>query len=345
MVGFHWLMVSCMMLFLAGCQDSGPVIEDDWQQYQQLFIDPAGFVIDSGNQDIAHSEGQGMGMLMSVSFGDRERFDSLWQWTKEHLQVNQTDKLFVWRWQQQEPHITDRNNATDGDILIAWALLRAFDRWHDESYRAEAEVIISDIRMKLVTFRHGQMLLLPGIYGFDKKEGITVNPSYWIFPALAAFRKLQPEESVWGGLIQSGLKLSSDISFGAWQLPPDWLQLTEGESKLSEQFPKRFSLDAVRVPLYMIWAGHNDQAVLMRVHAFWEQFTGIGAWPQWAELETTDVRMASQMQGVSSIALLTEGVVKKQVTEFPEMDWKNIDYYQATLAMLSRLVWQENEVK
>jgi len=331
------------LLVISGCQDGGPVKEGDWQQYQQNFIDQTGFVMDSGNQNIAHSEGQGVGMLLSVAFDDRKSFDSLWQWSKTHLQVNEADKLFVWRWRQQEPHITDRNNASDGDILIAWALLRAFERWHDESYRVEAEAIIDDIRMKLISFRNGQMLLLPGLYGFEKEGGITVNPSYWIYPALRAFQQHQPEEAAWGGLIQSGMKLSSEVSFGAWKLPPDWLQVAEGEMKPSDQFPKRFGLDAVRIPLYMIWAGYDRQETLYRVQAFWRQFSGDGAWPQWAELETTDVRMASRMQGVHSIALLTDYIVKNKPSGFPDIEWQAIDYYQATLAMLSRLVWQEKQ--
>jgi endoglucanase len=77
--------------------------------------------MDTGQGRISHSEGQGFTMLFAVHYGDRAQFDRVWQWTKRNLQVRD-DALLAWKWEQGA--VTDRNNASDADILVAWALAR-----------------------------------------------------------------------------------------------------------------------------------------------------------------------------------------------------------------------------
>ncbi len=109
-----------------------------WQAYKQRFITSTGRVIDTANGQISHSEGQGYGMLLAVAANDRGTFDRLWNWTRANLMVRD-DQLIAWRWTPgQRPPITDMNNATDGDILIAWALAEAAELWGDVSYRFRA---------------------------------------------------------------------------------------------------------------------------------------------------------------------------------------------------------------
>lgn len=96
-----------------------------WQGYKQRFVTSAGRVVDTANGQISHSEGQGYGMLLAVAANDRPTFERLWGWTRANLMVRD-DQLIAWRWTPgQRPPITDMNNATDGDILIAWALRRS----------------------------------------------------------------------------------------------------------------------------------------------------------------------------------------------------------------------------
>src|SRR5215469_10711553 len=95
-----------------------------WQQYRLRFITADGRVIDedSDPKGVTHTEGQGYGMLLAEAVGDRERFDLLWQWTQNNLR--RPDGLFSWKFAacgEQGDCITDKNNASDGDILIAWA--------------------------------------------------------------------------------------------------------------------------------------------------------------------------------------------------------------------------------
>ena len=85
-------------------------------------------MVDTANGGVSHSEGQGYGMLLAQSYGDRQQFDQLWAWTKRgNLQIRK-DRLLAWRWRPSGSGdagaVDDMNNASDGDVLVAWALLQ-----------------------------------------------------------------------------------------------------------------------------------------------------------------------------------------------------------------------------
>lgn len=69
----------------------------EWLKYKIKFISNDGRVIDTGNGNVSHSEGQGWGMLFSVAFNDQETFDKLYNWTSRHLS-RQHDALHAWRY-------------------------------------------------------------------------------------------------------------------------------------------------------------------------------------------------------------------------------------------------------
>ena len=115
-------------------------LETAWGTYKKRFV-RAGRVIDDVNR-ISHSEGQGYAMLIAVKAGDRAAFDEIWQWTKRELYVDPSG-LAAWKWDDRTASkVTDKNNASDGDILIAWALAEAAERWGSMTYREAARDII-----------------------------------------------------------------------------------------------------------------------------------------------------------------------------------------------------------
>ena len=106
----------------AGDAKLDEALSAQWQQYKAKFIDPSGRVIDNANGAISHSEGQGYSMLLAERFGDKDAFAKAWLWTRQNLLVR-PDRLAAWRWDPTStPHVTDTNNATDGDLFMAWAL-------------------------------------------------------------------------------------------------------------------------------------------------------------------------------------------------------------------------------
>ena len=95
---------------------------------------------------------------------DRAAFERIWAWTRANLMVRD-DQLIAWRWEPgQRPAVSDMNNASDGDILIAWALAEAAELWADVAHRASGRRIAVEIGRKLALFKspHGA-LLLPGV--------------------------------------------------------------------------------------------------------------------------------------------------------------------------------------
>lgn len=98
---------------------------DGWSTFKTRFMTAEGRIQDTGNKNVSHTEGQGYGMLMAVYYNDRSSFDSLWRWTQKNLS-NPSNGLFYWKYTpgKSDP-VSDKNNASDGDVLIAWALLKA----------------------------------------------------------------------------------------------------------------------------------------------------------------------------------------------------------------------------
>jgi len=315
---------------LAGCSSEN----QEWRQYQARFITPAGRIVDNGNDGVSHSEGQGYGMLLAVAAGDKRAFIRIWDWTRQHLQVR-GDHLFIWR---RRPGVSleaeDSNNATDGDLLIAWALLEGADRWQRDDWRGEALDIGKDLKRAVVRSWQGRPVLLPGKDGFEHGERLILNLSYWVYPALSRLAELDPDP-VWGKLIDSGLALTGKARFGPWKLPPDWLEAGKTLLPWRERQP-RFGYDAVRIPLYLVWGRQADAAQLQPFLQFWQGFDGFV--PPWIDLQADCMAAYAAPAGIRAIRHLTR-YSTGEATWFhpPEMDE---DYYSATLVLLSRLAME-----
>ncbi|MCC2095479.1 MAG: cellulase [Hyphomicrobiales bacterium] len=232
-----------------------------WERYKARFITGQGRVIDSANGLISHSEGQGYGMLLAVAANDRNAFDRIWKWTRANLMVR-NDQLIAWRWEpHKRPAVADMNNATDGDILVAWALTEAAELWGELSYRVAARRIAVEVGRKLVLFKKKPgHIVLPALDGFaeeDRSDGPIVNLSYYVYPAFARLPIVVPEYG-WSGLSQAGLDFLRVARFGKARLPVEWISAKNGEVKPAAGFPAQFSYNSIRIPLYMAWAGIGD---------------------------------------------------------------------------------------
>jgi endoglucanase len=227
-----------------------------WVAWKARFVTPEGRVIDDANGSVSHSEGQGYGLVLAVAADDREAFARIWAWTRTELMLRD-DGLAAWRWQPDaRPHVRDRNNATDGDLLIAWALIEAGEAWNDPAFAlagrriARALVAVTGIATRLGP------VLLPGAVGFGPREvadGPLVDPSYLIFPAYERLARAMPELG-WAELRAAGDRLIGEARFGPADLPPDWLSLGGDRPAPAAGRPAVFGWDALRVPLHLAWA-------------------------------------------------------------------------------------------
>ncbi|CAM5319543.1 endoglucanase [Aquamicrobium terrae] len=249
------LLAACMLATIqaahVAAQPATSVAPQDWETYRQYFIDPDGRVVDTGNGGISHSEGQGYGMLLAYLAGNRSDFDMIWSFTQNELLLR-NDGLAAWKWDPAStPHVTDINNATDGDMLIAYALALAGKGWGEPGFTSKANGIVHAIAAHMVIEHNGLKLLLPGANGFtatDRPDGPVVNLSYWIFEAFPAFAELDPTTD-WKAVSDSGLTLI-DVLSKEDGLPPEWVSLA-ARPKPAKGFDAEFSYNAFRIPLYL----------------------------------------------------------------------------------------------
>jgi endoglucanase len=265
------------IFFVAVAPRPGPAQEAVWSVFKQNFMTGEGRVVDDANNDISHSEGQGYGLILSEANKDRESFQRIWKWTEQNLR-KRNDHLFAWRWVSNsvEGHVPDTNNATDGDLLIAWGLARGASAWADPGLRDSARDIARDVRQEMLRPSRYGPVLLPGEHGFDRSDGIIINLSYWVFPAFRDLSKIDPSPD-WQLLEQSGLKLVEAVRFSPWRLPPDWLLLGPDSMKLPDGFEPVFGYNAVRVPLYLAWAGIEPAAY----YAPFRQLSAFSLYPEY----------------------------------------------------------------
>lgn len=309
-----------------------------WRSYKARFVTDQGRVVDTGNGRISHSEGQGYGMLLAVAAGDRETFQRVWSWTRANLMVRD-DALLAWRWEpDKRPAIADMNDATDGDILVAWALVEAGEAWSDEGYRLAARRIAVDVARRTVLFRtDGPSLLLPAMSGFsaeDRADGPVVNLSYWIFPAFDRVALLAPEFD-WAGLDRSGRRLIAAARFGTARLPVEWISLSGDAPRPAEGFAPTFGYNALRIPLYLAMAGVTDPDLYAPFLALWDKPEVGGL----ALVDTQSGRVVERLPETGYGAIPALGACAAHGTPFPAALRKvragQENYYPVTLHLLA----------
>lgn len=300
-----------------------------WQDYKNRFLLPEGRIIDSGNHNVSHTEGQGFGMLLAVYNNDRPTFDLLLKWTNSHL-YRADIGLYSWRYDPSAtPPVADKNNASDGDTLIAWALLLAGQKWQQPTYRDASDKLQAAILKNNVIDFAGYKVMLPGAAGFNQTSSVTLNPSYFVFPAWQAFYQ-SSHLKVWSDLSSDGIKLLSKMRFGEPKLATDWVTLqADGTLMPADRWPPRFSFDAVRIPLYLNWAQPNSLALGPYV-AYWRQYDRLST-PAWVDVLSAEKAPFMLPPGMQAIrdAIMGDG---SQVSDQLQT---NEDYYSASLHLMT----------
>ena len=315
-------------------------MRQDWAAFRHQYITPEGRVIDTGNGNASHSEGQGWGLMGAQAADDKDTFATLLDWTTRSLRRRPSDTLHAWRYRPSDANpVSDLNNATDGDLFIASALARAAVRWQRPDYAAQAAHLARDI-LGLVRTVGTRTVLLPGASGFDKPDCLIVNPSYYafgLFPDLAA---LAPSPK-WQALRQEGAAMILQARYGKWMLPPDWVRVdrTDGSLGIAPGWPPRFSWDAIRVPLHLAWGGIPADPFFASFRKYW---TASGEnHPAWVDLRTAETAPYTAPAGIRAVATLAMRSMDLDRTSALPSVISATDYYGAGLVLLSRIATEE----
>ena len=170
---------------------------------------------------------------------------------------------------------------------------------------------------------------MPGEKGFETKDGLILNLSYWIFPAFPAFEKVDSPAD-WHRLSDTGLHYIDKTDLGRWGLPPDFM-LDVNPVKPAPNAKPWFGYDAVRIPLYLKWAGFGTRDRIKPYQDYWHYFDGAKFVSAWTNLNDNSIDSYNAMPGILSVRqwILGQGVMNPTPTSGEV-------YYSATLKML---VW------
>ena len=334
-----YIVLFCLLPFTSNCPASP---EEAWTDYKNKFISDDGRVVDFYQDSMSHSEGQGYGLLLSLMHDDQKTFDRLLMWSVDNLQVRR-DALFAWAWGKRSNGswaVIDYNNASDGDILIALALLNAAKKWNHKAYETLALKIIKEIRTLLVTRRNGASMILPGYYGFEKKPGLILNSGYLILPAFSRFARVD-DSKFWGKIYTDGIMILEKARFSRFKLPPDWIFFQNGDLSVYTSKGTSFGYEAIRVPLYLIWDNNKE---LLKSFSDYLQFLEKSYYlPNWINLVDGSISVDEAPAGFHSVmgrcaAYLSKKALSQKLLNKAEEKIKHEpkDYFSHTLYLLSQ---------
>ncbi|WP_376100127.1 glycosyl hydrolase family 8 [Roseomonas sp. CCTCC AB2023176] len=312
----------------------------EWSAYAQRYVMPDGRVVDTANRGISHSEGQGSALLFAAEANDLPSFERILGWTMRNLR-RRSDNLLAWRFQPGlSTPVTDTNNATDGDILMAWALQRGAERFGRPDFAEQAERIARDILSVCTRRVASRLVLLPGAQGFERHDHVVLNPSYYIFPALLDFAALVPGPA-WRQLVEDGLHLTCrEGVFGRWNLPADWIEVSRDPGRPVRLFadrPPRFSWDAVRVPLNLAWGRQSSEPALRACAGFWTDPGHGGRLPAWVDLREDRLAPYPGHAGIQAVAALAGAARQPAAARRLPGVRDSTDYYGASLVLMARI--------
>lgn len=284
----------------------------------------------TGSQEVV-SEGIGYGMLLSVAIGDREVFDGLWKYYREHRNGNG-----VMNWRQAVcGGQTGDNGASDADLDSALGLVLADSRWG--GYAEDARSLIAAIGTnETQQCDNGQIVLKPGD-SWGGCGGQTVNPSYFSPGHYRRFALVQTDRSdFWNKFAGDTYIMLRGMQQAKDGLVPDW-GFGDGRSENGDR--GEFGYEAVRNPwrvaIDYAWSGNADaKGFLQRMSQTVDSRGGIAAM---ADVDDFEDKRNSAFLGSLS---LSGSAVDAQKFETYVREWQAYEelddqwYYQATLRVL-----------
>lgn len=245
----------------------------EWHRYLDDYVRPDGRVVDVEKGGVSHSEGQAYGMFLAVAANDPVTFQRIYSFTMAHMR-GRSDRLVSWIYNPNYfPRITDTNNATDGDIILAYSLTLAALKWDWPTYLQAANPIIDQIADELLVRKNGHWIVKPAAFGFGREheDGPVLNLSYYIYGAFLLFHAVT-EDDRWLDAWRSGLELTERAVNLSGGFAPDWVTLNSQRwLSPANGFAPKSSYDAVRIPLYMALNGNVPSEAFAPFHQMWNE--------------------------------------------------------------------------
>jgi endoglucanase len=163
--------------------------------------------------------------------------------------------------------VKDATPASDGDLLTAWALLRArgalADYYHAQGQRIASAVLSGE------TARRGRATMLTA-GPWANGSPVTLDPSYWAPPAFADLAG-ETGMAAFSQLTKSSLDTTRALTAGGRLLPPDWARVDGTKARPTPapggQPPAvQYGLDAQRL---VVWMAASCDSAARKLAAHW----------------------------------------------------------------------------
>lgn len=241
------------------------LLRESWRFYKGRFLVDGSHVV-SNTYGGTISEGQSYALLKAVWMNDPVTFEKVWHWTRLNMK-RPDDHLLGWRWGDGQfgtsLGLMEKDNASDADQDIAYALLLASERWNKPAYQKDALNIVRDLWRLNVASIEGRYYLVPGTWSGFKTDYLTLDPSYFAPYVYRKFAEYDiPHASGWRTLaddVYDTLDACTELTKA--KLPPNWCAVQWPDpSREAKHFPnsivfsdrqgegsRDFSYDAFRV--------------------------------------------------------------------------------------------------
>ncbi len=218
------------------------------------------------------SEGMGYGMLLSVAAGDQTAFDRLNRFRKalgaEYNKVYTSGGLMAWNSGNSCPPSAsggNANNAPDGDLDAAMALVQASKRWPIGTYKDDALSLMDGIWANNIGTSGGNPYVGAGTVNLKDKSFM----SYWTlgyFQVFARFVTDATKQQNWKGLATRGYTLLKTIQANP-ACNGEFPESVQIDGTLWNGDPCDFGYDSCRVPWRLaadyVWFGTADSKAML----------------------------------------------------------------------------------
>jgi endo-1,4-beta-D-glucanase Y len=309
-----------------------------WEAWKAAYMEQDGRVVDLLQSGASHSESQGYGLLLAATMQDAAAFDAIDDWTTRHLRIRQ-DNLLAWRWLPQGTlAVPDLNNASDGDLFYAWALIRAAKAFDRPALTERATAIardLSDICIQNHPDGSGRLVFTPAATGFQRDTGLIWNPSYLMPLAMEDVAHATGADRL-RIAARDGISILDDLASRG--LVPDWIELrAEGIVPVAGMTDAN-GYEAMRTPLFLIWSGMPQHpAVAQQARAYGGADTVVGSTPTVMDRLTGRVLEVSDNPGYSAVSGLVVCAMRADAGSFVPAFDPSQPYYPATLQLMTLL--------
>ena len=218
------------------------------------------------------SEAIGYGMILTVAAGDQTAFDKLNRFRKalglEYNKVFSSGGLMAWNSGDTCPPTAgggNANNAPDGDLDAAMALIQAGKKWPAGSYNADAMALIDAIWTKNVGTTAGKLYLGAGTSNLMDKSYV----SYWstgYFQVFARFVTDPAKQTNWRNLATRGLEMMKAVQADT-RCAGEFPESVKIDGTIWDGDPCDFGYDSCRVPWRLAadyaWFGTADSKTML----------------------------------------------------------------------------------